>query len=782
MKNPINSLSAACLVAASALLGSFGARAATQNVILDPNLFWNGFENVYTNGVNDTIWPAYYSDYLGAGTSFPNQASIDGSGTVTIAPDIRMDQLYPSDTLLWADGSGTSTGICKVISTFYAENNSFASGDTIVFTGSLVTNGLAAPYKDTAVVFIKDYDAGWGFRGISSVNLNTLTNGQPFSVTWGAVGGAGDHIQWGVEFGGPPARQATVASLGTALLSTNGGAGPPGPRTVNVSTDHNQRWVGYQVANAAVPYFTGYLDLGAGDIQGTTSSSDAIRCAPDLRADKLAHTDTTVWQDASGLSDANPGLTADSTYYVDTGSLAISGDTVVFSGQLLTNSLVDPYASTIVAFIKDFDAGWGWHGESMVYLNTLTNGEVFSVSKVISGGGSHVQYGFEWVGPPARTNPAAASYAGNLGYVLVSNRLVSTETAIVSISPNPANAKLGSNITLSAITTGTGLTYQWKKNGVNLANGPGISGATSTALTLSNVLGTAEGRYSLVIQDASSNTASNSVPLYVYNPSWLYYDRANNPFLGYINVWNGANLISSRPNSGDAGTSPRASFGFAVNPTTLLRASLNTNNDVITLQPNTFVYDNAINSMDPNYINPDGSAAAYLEQDYYAQNDALVGDKLVFAGYCSSNSLDPKYTATAWIKVSQDWSVEYRYDTNLVAGKPFILTVPASSTSGKTYAQYGFAIWGPDNSATNPITQRAVEVHVYSPLSATRSGGNVNLSFPTVINHQYVLQYKTDLSAGSWTSLSTNSGTGSTLTVPDATSSAARRFYRLWIQ
>jgi Immunoglobulin I-set domain len=779
MKYSLINLSAACVAASATVLAPLASRAATQYVILDPNLSWNGFENVYTNGLNDTIYPPYKADYVGAGPILPLQASLDSSGTVTIAPDIRMDQLFPNDTLIWADASGTSPGICKVISTFYAESTTFGSGDTVIFTGSLTTNGLAAPYTNTAVVFIKDFDSGWGFRGINAVNLNALTNGQAFTVT-STVGGAGDHVQWGIEWGGPPARQATVATLGAALVSTNGGTAPP-PKSVNVSTDHNQRWVGYQTTTLTVPYFTGYLDVAAADEQGTISNSDVVRCAPDLRADKLAHTDTTVWQDASGLSDANFGLTADSVFYVDTGSLAANGDTVIFSGQIVTNALVSPYADSIVAFIKDFDSGWGYHGQSTVNLNTLTNGEVFSVSKNISGGGAHIQYGFEWVGPPARTNPAASSYVGNLGYVLVTNKLVATAASIVSINPNPAQVKLGSNITFTAITTGTGLTYQWSKDGANLSNGGGISGATSSALTLSNVQGTQEGRYSLVIHDSGSNTASNSVPLYVYNPAWLYFDRAYNPFFGYINVWNGANLISSRPPSGAAGTSPKASFGFPVNPTTLLRASMNTNNDVITLQPNTYLYDGATNSMDPNYINPDGTAAAYLEQDWYAQNDSLVGDTLVFAGICTSNSLDPSYTATAWVKVSQDWSVENRYDTNLVAGKPFVLTVPASATTGKTYAQFGFAIWGPDNSSTNPITQRAVEVKVYSPLSAARSVGNLNLGFPTVINHSYTLQYKTNLTDSTWNSLSTNNGTGTTVTVPDATTSA-RRFYRLWIQ
>src|SRR5258707_4989880 len=181
--------------------------------------------------------------------------------------------------------------------------------------------------------------------------------------------------------------------------------------------------------------------------------------------------------------------------------------------------------------------------------------------------------------------------------------------------------------------------------------------------------------------------------------------------------------------------------------------------------------------MDPTSIKPEVNPAAYLEQDYYVQNDSLVGDKLVFAGYCSSNSLDAKYTATAWVKVSQDWSVENRYDTNLVAGQPFILTVPTSATTNKNYVQFGFAIWGPDNSATNPISQRACELRVYSRLSPGRSGANLHLDFPTLINHNYTIQYKTNLPDSAWLNLSTNFGTGNTVTVPDSTGSK-KRLYR----
>jgi hypothetical protein len=93
---------------------------------------------------------------------------------------------------------------------------------------------------------------------------------------------------------------------------------------------------------------------------------------------------------------------------------------------------------------------------------------------------------------------------------------------------------------MTAVTTGSGLTYQWSKDGVVLTNGPGISGATTNALTLSNVLGNREGTYTLVVTDSGANSATNSDQVFVYNPDWLYYDRAYSPFFGFINVWNGA--------------------------------------------------------------------------------------------------------------------------------------------------------------------------------------------------------------------------------------------------
>jgi len=776
---------------------SASAHAATVTVFTDPNNTFYGYETVYTNGLHATTPPPYVSLYLGSGgggigAAFPNDSTVDTSGNMTIQADDWPDVTSPynTDTLIWADNSGTSPAICETVSDCYGETTAVHAGDTVNFIGTLVTNTLASPYGGNAVIFIKDFDSSWGFHGISTLNISTLTNGQQFSVTLPAVNGNSDFIQFGLEWSGPPVRSANASSYGMATISTNGVilAPPPPPTNVYVYLDPSQAWAGYrnvtdQFGGNYGPA-SGYIGVGGQTpyFQGSISSQGLVECAPDISLDVFFHTDLNIWSDTSGVSPAV--ATYDNTFYVDSTSTgARSGDTVVFSGTLVTNALTDAgMANSFVAFIKDFSSSWAYYGETTAPLSTLTNGQTFTITQVINSPGDHVQWGFEWQGSPMRTNPAAANYVGQYGYVIFSsNSVVNPGPQILSINPTTANVLLGGSVTFAANATGSGtLAYQWQKNGVNLSNGNGISGATSSTLTITNVQPSQEGHYNLIVTDSSSLSATNTVLLIVSNPSWLYYDRALAPFNGYINVWNGTNLISAPPSSGAAGTHPVASFGFGVTPTTLLRAFMDTNTDTITLQPNTYIYDGATNPVNSAYVNPNGSPAAYLEQDYFIQNDGLAGQTITFSGYCPSNSLNSNYTALAWIKDgSPDWSVEHRYDDRLVAGKPFKVTV--ASTAGD-HIQYGFGLFGPDNSSTNSITQGAAVVKVYSPINAiSRSGTNVSISFPTVINHNYSVQYKTNLTDSAWSTVTTSNGTGVNIVVTNGTS-AAHRFYRLSTQ
>ena len=786
--------SLAGLTAVAVALGVQGAQAATVNLTTDPSLVYNGYENVYTNGLTTTTWPAYVSLWLGGlGTpcTFPNDASVDASGTVTIGADDWADVTspYSTDALIWGNSSGTSAGVCDVISDIYAQNNSASAGDTVVFTGSLVSNTLVAPYGANAILFIKDYDSGWGLHSVITLNLNTLTNGQGFALTLPAANGTGDNIQYGLEWSGPPVRSANVANYGYAVISTNGGVvtPPPGPKNVNLTIDPSQAWAGYRNITAGGNYgpASGYIGVGGQttDFQASISSLGVVECAPDISMDVYFQNDANIWSDTSTDTSA-PLATYDNTFYVDSTSTgANGGDTVIFTGTMVTNALTDPgMANSLVVFIKDFSSSWAYYGEQTIALNSLTNGQTFTLTDVISTTGDHVQWGFEWQGSPMRTNPAAGPYyVGQYGYVIFSsNSVVAPGPQILSVTPGVASATVGDTVSFAANATGSGLTYHWWKNGAKLSDGGGLTGTGTSTFKLAAVQPAQEGPYQVVVTDAGGLSATGTVTLVVYNPGWLYYDRALAPFNGYINVWNGANLISAPPASGAAGTAPVASFGFGVAPTSLLRATMNPTNDVITLQPNTYVYDGATNAMNSAYINPDGSSAAYMEQDYYIQNDALAGDVLTFSGFCPSNTLNALYTARAWIKDgSPSWGVEHRYDAPLVAGQPFSISV--ASTAGD-HIQYGFGLWGPDASATNPITQGAVQVSVYSPISSiSRSGTNLSLTFPTVVNHSYAVQYKTNLTDKAWNTLVTTNGSGVNVAVPDSTKST-HRFYRLSTQ
>ena len=74
------------------------------------------------------------------------------------------------------------------------------------------------------------------------------------------------------------------------------------------------------------------------------------------------------------------------------------------------------------------------------------------------------------------------------------------------------------SFTVGAIGS-TPLGYQWRFNGVNLTNGPGVSGVTTTALTLTNVQAVRAGNDSVVVTNSvGSDTSVDAVLTVVTAP------------------------------------------------------------------------------------------------------------------------------------------------------------------------------------------------------------------------------------------------------------------------
>ncbi len=89
---------------------------------------------------------------------------------------------------------------------------------------------------------------------------------------------------------------------------------------------------------------------------------------------------------------------------------------------------------------------------------------------------------------------------------------------------------------VSAVGTGT-LSYQWRKNGLNLANTGNVSGATTNVLALSGVSPSDVANYEVVVSGFGSTTSAPAASLVVVTQSLLFYE----PF-AYTNI---GGLVSS---------------------------------------------------------------------------------------------------------------------------------------------------------------------------------------------------------------------------------------------
>ena len=85
---------------------------------------------------------------------------------------------------------------------------------------------------------------------------------------------------------------------------------------------------------------------------------------------------------------------------------------------------------------------------------------------------------------------------------------------VITNQPNNVTLTQGSNAVFSVTATGTApLSYQWRKNGVN------INGATGASYTIANVTDANEGTYSVIVSNASGSVTSNNATLTVTAPN-----------------------------------------------------------------------------------------------------------------------------------------------------------------------------------------------------------------------------------------------------------------------
>jgi hypothetical protein len=91
----------------------------------------------------------------------------------------------------------------------------------------------------------------------------------------------------------------------------------------------------------------------------------------------------------------------------------------------------------------------------------------------------------------------------------VTSSVVNVTVYYIYNQPTGGNALAGSSFTFNVGAHGTGLTYQWQENGINISN------ANSTNLTLTNVTLSDAGNYAVVVTNYNGSETSSVAALYV---------------------------------------------------------------------------------------------------------------------------------------------------------------------------------------------------------------------------------------------------------------------------
>src|SRR5439155_22838964 len=90
---------------------------------------------------------------------------------------------------------------------------------------------------------------------------------------------------------------------------------------------------------------------------------------------------------------------------------------------------------------------------------------------------------------------------------------------VITADPQSSTNNAGDTVSFTVSATGPSLSYQWRKNGSNLTDGGNVSGASSSALTLSNVGVTDASNYNVVVSNPGGSVTSAVASLTVICPA-----------------------------------------------------------------------------------------------------------------------------------------------------------------------------------------------------------------------------------------------------------------------
>ncbi|TMI64832.1 MAG: hypothetical protein E6H07_02645 [Bacteroidetes bacterium] len=507
-----------------------------------PNPIIVGTNMTQQTAVFNSTGGAITINAVGPATPYPTTittSGLPGSATVASVTLNGVSHTFPSDidvvlqspngtnVILMSD-VGSGTDIVNVNYTF--QDGAPAMNTTVNLTGTYSPTNVGTPDPFIA--------PGPGSLTQATPTLATFTPGLVPNGDWklfivdDAGGDQGSITSWSITFNYPAINLCTGSSTQLAVLDTTATRTSTTPITIP-SSGNGSPYPG-TLAISGLPNYARVRSVTLSGLTHTFSSDiDILLQSPN-------GTNVILMSDVGGGNAIN-----NVTYTLTDGAPAL-GAAVNPSGT---------YSPTNITVPDDFPApgpgNFTQAAPTISMFNTLTltpNGtwNLYVVDDVGGDQGTLNGWSITFDVPGATTitytwspatglssttgNPVTASPTVNTVYSVnaVSNfGCTSAAPATIAVNilalpaitvqPTPATQTIcaGNNVTYTVTATGAGLTYQWKKDGVNLVNGPGISGATTNTLTLTSVTAASAGTYTVVVTGSCppALTSTNAVLL-----------------------------------------------------------------------------------------------------------------------------------------------------------------------------------------------------------------------------------------------------------------------------
>ncbi len=134
---------------------------------------------------------------------------------------------------------------------------------------------------------------------------------------------------------------------------------------------------------------------------------------------------------------------------------------------------------------------------------------------------------------------------GSGGYGVVFRLVV---PPVITVQPQSQTNSAGATVTffVSALSPNP-LSYQWQKDGTNLANAGNVSGATTNTLSITGISDSDAGTYSVVLTNSDGSVTSSNAALTVIDPPVITVQPANLLVLPGTNVAFGVSLTGTAP-------------------------------------------------------------------------------------------------------------------------------------------------------------------------------------------------------------------------------------------